>query len=76
MSKNQHVVKYKDGWEVKDSGNERATKVAPTQRESIEIAEEIATNQWSEVIVHGRDGRIRSKDSSGRDPFPSYDTEH
>jgi ribosomal protein L32E len=48
----------------------------PQPREAIEIAEEIATNQRSEVIVHGKDGRIRSKDSYGRDPFPPRDTEH
>jgi uncharacterized protein YdaT len=76
MGKNQHVVRHKDGWPVKDAGNERATKVTPTQIAAVEIAEEIATNQRSEVIVHGRDGHIRSKDSFGRDPFPPRDTEH
>jgi uncharacterized protein YdaT len=76
MGKNQHVVKHKDGWAVKGAGNEKATKVTLPQKEAVEIAEEIATNQQSEVIVHGRDGRIRSKDSYGRDPFPPQDTEH
>jgi len=76
MGKNQHVVKHKDGWAVKGAGHERATKVARTQKEAIDIAQGIATNQRSEVIVHGEDGKIRSKDSYGRDPFPPRDTEH
>jgi uncharacterized protein YdaT len=75
MGKNQHVVKHKDGWAVKGAGNEKATKVTPTQKEAIEIAEEIATNQRTEVIVHGRDGRIRSKDSFGGDHFPPRDND-
>nr|WP_317049978.1 DUF2188 domain-containing protein [Clostridium neonatale] len=33
-------------------------------------AREIAQNQKSEVIVHGRNGRIRQKNSYGNDPFP------
>jgi uncharacterized protein YdaT len=75
MGKNQHLVKHKGGWAVKGAGNEKATKLTQTQKEAIEIAGKIATHQRTEVIVHGRGGRIRSKDSFGRDPFPPRDTE-
>ena len=30
----------------------------------------------SEVVLHGRDGRIRSKDSYGNDPIPPRDKEY
>jgi uncharacterized protein DUF2188 len=30
----------------------------------------LARGNQSEHIVHGRDGRIRQRDSYGRDPFP------
>ncbi|WP_417610285.1 DUF2188 domain-containing protein [Owenweeksia hongkongensis] len=76
MGKNQHVVKHQEGWAVKGAGNERATKVTPTQKEAIEAAREIATNQQSEVVIHGRDGKIRDKDSYGNDPFPPKDKKH
>jgi Uncharacterized protein conserved in bacteria (DUF2188) len=76
MGKNQKIVKHKDGWAVKGAGQEKATKVAPTQREAIKIDEEIVTNQRSGVIAHGSDGRIRSHDSFGREPFSPRDTEH
>lgn len=74
--KSQWVVKHPDGWAVRGEGNQKATKVTPTQREAIEIAKEIATNQQSEVIVQNKHGQIRSKDSYGSDPNPPKDTEH
>jgi hypothetical protein len=39
--KNQHVVKYPDGWAVKGAGNSKATKVTRTQQEAIDVAEQI-----------------------------------
>lgn len=71
MSKNQHVTSRQDGlWQVKGSGNTKATKVTKTQKEAIKIARDIAINQKSEVVIHGRNGRIRDKNSYGNDPFP------
>jgi uncharacterized protein YdaT len=71
MNKNQHVTPRPDGqWQVKGEGNTRATAVTSTQREAISIAREIARNQQSELVIHGKDGRIREKDSHGNDPFP------
>lgn len=68
MGKNQHVVKHNDGWAVKGAKNERVTKVTETQKEAIAVAKQIAKNQESELIIHGRDGKIRDKDSYGNDP--------
>lgn len=66
--KNQHVVKHPDGWAVKGSGNSKATKVTRTQNEAIGVARDISKNQSSELLIHGRNGRIRKKDSHGNDP--------
>ena len=76
MGKDQHVVKHQEGWAVKGAGNDRATKVTPTQKEAIDVAKEIAKQQKSEVVIHGRDGKIRDKDSYGNDPFPPKDKKH
>ncbi len=70
MGKNQHVVKHPDGWAVKGSGNERATRVMENQQEAIDIAKQIAKNQHSELLIHGRNGQIRDRNSYGNDPFP------
>ena len=68
--KNQHVVRREDGWAVRGEGNTRDTVHTDTQREAIEQAREIAINQHSEVVIHGRDGKIREKDSYGNDSHP------
>lgn len=66
--KNQHVVKHPDGWAVKGEGNERVTKITPTQKEAIDKGRDIARNQNSELFIHGKNGRIRERDSHGYDP--------
>ena len=74
MRRNQHVVPNSDGgWDVKPERGERASRHFDTQQEAIDTAREVARNQRSELIVHGRDGRIRDRDSYGRDPCPPRD---
>jgi len=74
--KNQHVVPHGKDWAVKGAGNEKATKVVPTQTKAIEVAREIAKNQKSEVVIHRPNGVIRDKDSYGNDPNPPKDKKH
>jgi len=68
--RNQHVVKHRNGWAVKGAGNSKASSVHDTQSEAINKGRKIAQNQESELLIHGRDGRIRARDSHGNDPFP------
>ncbi|HBO8843999.1 TPA: DUF2188 domain-containing protein, partial [Pseudomonas aeruginosa] len=51
-------------------GNTRDTSHHPTQKEAAEAAREIARNQKSEVLIHGKDNKIRARDSYGNDPHP------
>lgn len=74
--KNQWVVRHGDEWAVRGEGNKRATKVTKTQKEAIKIGKEIAKTQKSELIIQGKDGKIRSKDSYGNDTCPPKDKEH
>lgn len=67
---NQHIVPHPDGWAVKPEGGERASSVHPTQADAIDRGREVAQNQGTELLIHGRDGRIRERDSHGRDPHP------
>lgn len=50
--------------------NQRATAITNTQTQAIKIAREITKQQSSELIIHRPNGRIRSKDSHGHDPYP------
>jgi uncharacterized protein YdaT len=68
--RNQHVVPHPDGWAVQPAGASRASSVHDTQEEAIERAREVSQNESSELIIHGRDGRIRERDSHGHDPYP------
>lgn len=71
MGKNQHVTPRSDGnWQVKGAGNQKATAVTTTQKAAIKIATGIAKNQKSELLIHGKNGQIRDKNSYGNDQFP------
>lgn len=63
--KNQHVVPVGTKWGVKGEGNSRYTKVTDTQREATAVARSIARNMQSELVIHGKDGRIGSADFPG-----------
>ena len=70
MGKNQHVIPTNGGWGVKGEGNSKLTSTFKAQAEAIVRAREISRNQQSELFIHGRDGRIRERDSHGNDPCP------
>lgn len=71
--RNQHVIPLGNGWAVKSEGSKKFTVITETQRDAIIVAREIAKNNRSKIIIHGRDGRIRERDSSGNDPNPHRD---
>jgi hypothetical protein len=68
--KNQHVVPHPDGWAVRGAGNSRVSSVHSTQAQAAEAARGAAQRQHSEVLIHGRNGQIRERNSYGNDPFP------
>ncbi|MDF2858620.1 MAG: hypothetical protein K0Q87_4471 [Neobacillus sp.] len=70
-----HVVPNSDrgGWDVKRGGADRASAHVDTKAQAINIAREISRNQGTEMVVHGKDGRIQSSDSHGADPCPPKD---
>lgn len=67
---NQHVVKRNNEWAVRKENAERDTRKYETQAEAIEAARQIAINQGSELFIHGRDGKIRERNTYGNDPNP------
>ena len=76
MGRNQHVVTNDGRWAVRGEGAGRTTSTHRTQHAAINAARSIAINQLSEVVIHGRDGRIRDRDSYGNDPCPPRDAKH
>ncbi|MDA8747687.1 DUF2188 domain-containing protein [Litoreibacter sp.] len=71
MSKrNQHIVPHDNGWAVRGAGAQRATSTHATQQQAIDAGRSISQNQGSELLIHGRNGQIRARDSHGNDPYP------
>ena len=70
MRKNQHVVPHRGGWAVKGAGNQKASSVQGTKTHATDTGRKVAQHQKSELVIHGKDGKIQSKDSHGNDPFP------
>ena len=74
--RNVHVVKRDDGWAVRREGAQRDSSHHGTQGKAIHAAERTARADKVELFIHGRDGKIRDRDSYGPDPFPPMDTKH
>lgn len=76
MSKNVHVVKNGDRWSVKEEGNKTPLSNHKNQELARQAAVPIAKDNKSEVVIHGANGKIRDKDSYGKDPNPPRDKKH
>ena len=69
MGKNVFVGPHTGGgWQIKKAGNAKASVVAETQGELVPRARAMAKRERSELIIQGRNGAIREKDSEGNDP--------
>jgi hypothetical protein len=74
--KNQHVVPLGRGWAVKKEGSDRLTIITAIKKEAVIVAREIARNQRSGLVIHGRDGRVQNRSSYCNDPNPLKDKMH
>ena len=76
----RHVVKNpNDGWDVVAPDGKRPSAHADTQAKAEQIAKRIVGNLGGgEVVIHGRDGKIRDSDTvaPGNDPNPPTDRRH
>jgi uncharacterized protein YdaT len=74
--KDVHVVPHGDGWATKTEGASRVGVKTDTQKEAIERAKVKAERDHVEVVIHGKDNKIRDSDSYGNDPKSSKDKKH
>ena len=75
MAKNTvHVVPRAGNWAVRRSGAERDSSPHRTQEAAIRFGRSAAQREKNRAVIHGRNGRIRDRDSFGNDPFPPRDT--
>jgi uncharacterized protein YdaT len=73
-----HVVPNsgRGGWDVKREGADRASEHFDRKSDAMERGRELAREHKTELVEHGRDGRIQDSDSYGRDPNPPKDQKH
>lgn len=72
MARDSHhiVPNPEGGWDVKRSGGQRSSGHWDTKAEAVNAGRQISRNQGTELVIHGKDGKIQSSDSHGNDPFP------
>jgi uncharacterized protein YdaT len=75
-SSDYHILPDGEGWAVKRGNAKRASSRYPTKEQAIEAGRELAKRRNTDVVVHGRDGRIEELDGYGSDPVRSPDTVH
>ncbi len=72
--KERHVVtKPGGGWDSKRENAERASKHFETKKEAEKYSRDLSKKEGSELIVHGKDGKIQRSGSHGNDPIPPKD---
>jgi hypothetical protein len=72
--KEHHVVPNPEGgWDIKKKNAERASRHFDKKQDAVDRGREISKNQKSELVIHGKDGKIQQKDSHGNDPNPPKD---
>jgi hypothetical protein len=65
-----HVVARAGRWIIRNEGSSRAVSVHETQREAVEAARKLAKKEAISLVIHGRDGRVKSRVSYRPDPPP------
>jgi len=75
MAKKEHHVVHnpKGGWDIKKKSAERASGHFDKKQDAVDRGREISKNQKSELVIHGKNGKIQQKDSHGKDPNPPKD---
>lgn len=73
--KSIHVVPNNNqgGWNVKKGGAQRASVHTKTKAEAVKMGRVISQRSGSELVIHGKDGKIQRSDSHGNDPCPPKD---
>lgn len=67
----RHVVPNPNGgWDSKKGGAQKASKHFDLKKEAEQYSRPLSKKEGSELIIHGKDGKIQRCDSHGNDPMP------
>ena len=68
MAKDYWTTSHPDGWQVKGSGNSRATSIHARQEDAWAETRARAKEAGGEAYLNGRNGKIRARNTYGNDP--------
>lgn len=71
MAKDYWATKHSKGWQVKAEGSSRASSLHSTQSDAWHETKRLARGAGSEAYLQGTDGKIRARNTYGRDPIKS-----
>lgn len=76
--KDYHVVPNsgRGGWDVKREGADRSSGHFGRKADAMDRGRDLARERRTELVEHGRNGRIQDSDSYGNDPNPPRDRKH
>lgn len=65
-----HVTPSDEEWQVIKQDAQRASSLHSTKKEAVAEGRRLATNHKpSQLIIHGRDGKIQEESTYGDDPY-------
>lgn len=70
MAANYWTTKRSDGWAVKKEGASKASSLHETQADAWSEARRLARGAGGEALLKGSDGKIRARNTYGKDPYP------
>ena len=75
MARDEHHVlpNPNGGWDVKRNNAKRESIHTETKAAAVKAGRQISTNQRTEFVIHGMNGKIQNPDSHGNDPCPPRD---
>lgn len=67
-----HVTPDPDGgWNLKQTGNQRASGHFDHKDDAVDRGRELARNaEPGQLVIHGTDGKIQTEHTYGNDPYP------
>jgi hypothetical protein len=69
-AKTLHVVARAGHWVIRNESGSHVVSVHETQRAAVEAARKLAKKEAVSLVIHGRDGRVKSRVSYRPDPPP------
>jgi hypothetical protein len=70
MGTSFQTTKKAGGWVVKKEGSTSATSLHSTQSDAWAETRRLARGAGGEALLKGADGRVRARNTYGKDPFP------